>query len=336
MSVVSGQVGQVGRLEVDTTTYQNHWLHTDVSDWPETNCYVDVWIELLNVLRLDPIAALGFTIRTDLESDQWTFYKYRHHDLEQLFGLVVIELNPWTTVIDQIATEVSAGRPVLVEVDTWYLPDTAGTSYQSKHVKTTIAVLAIDPVAQRLVYAHNRSVHIALGEDFRGVFALDVAPLLPPYIESVRLDRQSVPAEGVGCRYATYALRDHVRLAPTVNPFVRYAAKFESDLERMAGRGMEFFHDYAFSSYRQFGSTFFLAAAHLEWLRDGGSELEAEFLSAAAESFRAISATARALQMRSARTAVTGKIIDASSTLQSLTENYDRGLGALRIATEVH
>jgi Domain of unknown function (DUF1839) len=330
MTVVSSPFG------IDTTLYQNHWLHTDVSDWPETNCYVDVWIELLQVLHLDPIAALGFTIRTDLESDQWTFYKFRHHDLEQLYGLVVIELNPWTTVIDQITTEVSAGRPVLVEVDAWYLPDTTGTSYQSKHVKTTIAVLEVDPKAERLVYAHNRSVHIASGDDFRGVFALDAAPVLPPYIESVRLDRQSAPSPEFVHRYATEALRDHVRLAPEVNPFERYQDKFERDLERMAGRGMEFFHDYAFSSYRQFGSAFFLAAAHLEWLRDTGTKLDSGQLSAAADSFRAISSTARALQMRSARTAVTGKIVDASSTLQSLAENYDRGLSALRIATEVN
>jgi Domain of unknown function (DUF1839) len=333
MNAISGQRGVIG---FDTTTYQNHWLHTDVSDWPETNCYVDVWIELLHVLRLDPIAALGFTIRTDLESDQWTFYKYRHHDLEQLFGLVVIELNPWTTVIDQVAAEVAAGRPVLVEVDAWYLPDTTGTSYQSKHVKTTIAVLEIDCETERLVYAHNRSVHITSADDFRGVFALDTAPVLPPYIESVRLDRQSIPTPDAACRYATDALRDHVRFAPAVNPFVRYQAKFERDLARMAGRGMEFFHDYAFSSYRQFGSAFFLAAAHLEWLRDRGSDLDGAKLSAAAESFRSISSTARALQMRSARTAVTGKIVDASSTLQSLADNYDGGLSALRIATEVN
>jgi hypothetical protein len=330
MTVVSSPLG------IDTTSYQNHWLHTDVSDWPETNCYVDVWIELLQVLRLDPIAALGFTIRTDLESDQWTFYKFRHHDLEQLYGLVVIELNPWTTVIDQITTEVFAGRPVLVEVDAWYLPDTTGTSYQSKHVKTTIAVLEVDPEAERLVYAHNRSVHMASGKDFRGVFALDAAPVLPPYIESVRLDRQSAPSSEFVHRYATEALRDHVRFAPKVNPFERYRVKFERDLERMAGRGMEFFHDYAFSSYRQFGSAFFLAAAHLEWLCDAGGSLDGRQLSAAADSFRAISSTARALQMRSARTAVTGKIVDASSTLQSLAENYDRGLSALRIATEVN
>jgi hypothetical protein len=330
MTVVSRQLG------IDTATYQNHWLHTDASDWPETNCYVDVWIELLQVLRLDPIAALGFTILTDLESDQWTFYKYRHHDLEQLFGLVVIELNPWTTVLDQVSTEVSAGRPVLIEVDAWFLPDTAGTSYQSKHVKTTIAVLEVDPAAQRLVYAHNRSVHVALGEDFRGVFALDLPPLLPPYIESVRLDRLSTPSSEFVRRYAIDALREHVRHAPKENPFERYQEKFVRDLERMAGRGMEFFHDYAFSSYRQFGSAFFLGAAHLEWLREGGSELDPAQLSIAAESFRAISSTARALQMRSARTAVTGKLVEASSTLQSLTENYDRGLSALRIATEAN
>ena len=323
-----------GSRRLDPDTYQQHWLHTDQSDWPETNCYVDVWIELLHVLGHDPLAALGFTLRTDLEADQWTFYKYRHHDLEQLYGVEVIELNPWTTVIDQVGAEVRAGRPVLVEVDSWFLPDTAATAYKLKHVKSTIAVLELDVNNEVLVYAHNHSVHRAEGTDFRGVFGLDGAAVLPPYIETVRVDRFPQISLDAQVAYASSVLRDHLQRAPSVNPFRRYQARFQSDLQRLADRGVEFFHDYAFSSYRQFGSSFYLAACHLDWLlcNTEVAGFAPEHLTRSADCFRGISASARALQMRSARTATTAKMIDASTTLQSLIDNYDQGMHELRVA----
>lgn len=321
--------------QLDPDTYQQHWLHTDQSDWPETNCYVDVWIELLHVLGHDPLAALGFTLRTDLEADQWTFYKFRHHDLEQLYGLEVVELNPWTTVLDQVRAEVHAGRPVLVEVDSWFLPDTAATAYRLKHVKSTIAVLELDALAETMTYAHNHSVHRAAATDFRGLFGLDAPPVLPPYIETVRVDRFPRIAPDAQAAYASAVLHDHVGCAPKVNPFQRYRTRFDSDLERLAHHGVDFFHDYAFASYRQFGSAFYLASCHLEWLATNAASdgLEPERLKRAAGCFRTISASARALQMRSARTAMTAKMIDASGTLQTLVDSYDEGMHELRVAT---
>ena len=44
--------------------------------WAETNCYVDLWVELLHALGHDPIAALPFTLAIDFEGDQWTFFKF--------------------------------------------------------------------------------------------------------------------------------------------------------------------------------------------------------------------------------------------------------------------
>jgi len=42
------------------------------------------------------------------------------------------------------ALQVIRGRLSLVEVDSFSLPDTAGTAYRSAHVKTTVAVNEID------------------------------------------------------------------------------------------------------------------------------------------------------------------------------------------------
>ena len=48
-----------------------------------SNCYVDVWIELLHALGLEPMAMLAFTLAIDFEGDQWTFFKPPHADLER-------------------------------------------------------------------------------------------------------------------------------------------------------------------------------------------------------------------------------------------------------------
>ena len=39
-----------------------HPLHQGERVWLETNCYVDLWIELLHDFGFDPRAALGFTV----------------------------------------------------------------------------------------------------------------------------------------------------------------------------------------------------------------------------------------------------------------------------------
>ena len=57
-----------------------HSLHRSDRCWTETNCYVDVWIEVLHALGLDPTAAGAFTLSTDFEGDQWTFFKFPPED----------------------------------------------------------------------------------------------------------------------------------------------------------------------------------------------------------------------------------------------------------------
>ena len=49
-------------LKLDPATYQRHLLHTQERNWAETNCYVDVWIELLHAWGYEPLAALPFTV----------------------------------------------------------------------------------------------------------------------------------------------------------------------------------------------------------------------------------------------------------------------------------
>src|SRR5205807_7970722 len=139
-------------LHLEPANYQRHLLHNENRVWPETNCYVDIWVELLHAWGLDPVAGLAFTIAADFEGDQWTFFKFPLGDLYHLYGLDVQELAIWRPLVDHVGEQIARGRPVLVELDSYYLPDTAGTAYRREHVKSTVAAVAIDVSLRRLGY----------------------------------------------------------------------------------------------------------------------------------------------------------------------------------------
>ncbi|HSN21129.1 MAG TPA: DUF1839 family protein, partial [Usitatibacter sp.] len=146
------------RLQVaplDPSTYRRHALHGEERIWPETNCYTDLLIELAHGLGFEPLAMLAFTLAVDFEGDQWTFFKPPAADLHELYGFDLQELSVWRPLVEHVAEQVHAGRPVLVELDSWFLPDTAGTAYRLAHVKTTVGVNEIDIGARRLGYFHN-------------------------------------------------------------------------------------------------------------------------------------------------------------------------------------
>ena len=121
----------------------------------ETNCYADVLIELLHARGDEPLAMFGFIVATDWEGDQFTYAKPPYADLTRLFGIEVHEMLPYRSLPEHIEEQLRHGRTVLVEMDAWYLPDTAATSYRREHLKTTIVPEAIDRGAERMRYFHN-------------------------------------------------------------------------------------------------------------------------------------------------------------------------------------
>ena len=140
---------------LDPATYQRSTLHGEDRSWPETNCYMDLWIETLHGLGHDPVAGLGVCAEIDLEGDQWTFFKYPIADLEELYGLDMMELNVWRSLVDQCAEQCAMNRAVVVELDSFFLPDTAGVAYQREHVKSSVTVESIDTEARSMCYFHN-------------------------------------------------------------------------------------------------------------------------------------------------------------------------------------
>src|SRR4051812_34108369 len=121
---------------LDPAHYQRHLIHGENRVWAETNCYSDVIIELMHGLGHEPIAALPFALTIDFEGTQWTFFKFPDADIRDLFGLDICELAPWRPLVEHIEEQVGLGRPVLVELDSYFLPDTAGTAYKLAHVKS--------------------------------------------------------------------------------------------------------------------------------------------------------------------------------------------------------
>ena len=287
--------------ELDPASFQRHAIHAEGRVWAETNCYVDVLVELLHGLGHEPIAALPFTLRMDFEGDQWTFFKFPHADLLELYGLDVNELNPWLSLVQHVEEQVAMGRPVLVELDSYYLPDTRGTAYRADHVKSTVAVNEIDVEGRHLGYFHGQGYHHLGGDDFADVFQVDGLVherMLPPYIEYVKTVPGPVPSSAAELVEASIlCLRRQLALAPRANPFGPFRERLCSDLEWLVEQPVEMFHRYAFATLRQYGACFELVETYLRWLEAGG----VTGLERAAGAFADIASTSKAFQFQLAR-----------------------------------
>ncbi|MEJ8476535.1 DUF1839 family protein [Roseibium algae] len=307
--------------------YQRHPLHSAERDWPETNCYLDVWIEVLPALGLPPEACLGYSVTQDFEGDQFTFFKVPLEDLESLYGLRVTELAIYDRVENHVAAQIRRGRLSLVEVDSYYLPDTQGVSYHKSHGKTTIAINRLDIDGRAMDYFHGLGLHHLEGDDFDGIFqrgdkALDL-PFLP-YTEFVKLPEKELPAQELA-EQAKALLSTYLAKRPSRNPIAAFADVLPGQVAAVSERPFEFFHLYAFNTLRQLGANFELFSAHLDWLgANGVNELEE-----AAVAARQISTTCKSLQFQLARAVMRKKFDKLQPALQPAISAWDDMMTAL-------
>lgn len=308
-------------LELDAETYEAHALHRTDRIWGETNCYVDIWIEIIHALGLEPLAAGSFTLATDFETDQWTFFKFPPQILRELYGISVFEMNPWRPVVDHVSEHLDSGRLITLEVDSWYLPDTAGVSYRIEHTKTTIIPNSIDQQEKRLGYFHGPSYFELEGEDFDGVLRLGdtaQAGALPPYIETIRLDElQRLGKEDLLAASRTQLVQQ-VSLMPQDNPMLRFRSRVEADLEWLRTAGMDGFHRWAFGTFRQCGASAEVGATYLEWLGLGNED---HHLQAAASSLNSIALDCKSLEFAVARLA-RGRTVEIGATFESMVDSW--------------
>jgi hypothetical protein len=312
---------------LDPATYARHPLHAGDRAWPESNCYVDLWVELLHAYGLEPVAALPFAFAIDVEGDQWTFFKFPPADLDALYGVEVFELNVWRPLVTHLEEQLALDRPAIVDVDAFYLPDTAGTTYRTGHVKTSIAVHSLDRAAGRLGYFHNAGYYTLDGLDFGGVLGLDCAERghLPPYVEVAKF-RVRAPLRGQDLVAASLdLLRGRLARRPHSNPFRRYAARLAADLGSLADGPLTEFHGYAFATFRQYGAAFELGGAYLRWLQANGEH----GLDGVASACDVIATTAKTLQLKTARLVNAKRTFDPAPLVETMAGAWDETMACL-------
>jgi hypothetical protein len=309
---------------IQPEAYVPHELHRTERAWGESNCYIDVWIEVLHALGCEPYACLPFVFAIDWEGDQFTFFKPPHEDLVELYGVDVQELNVYRPILDNACEQLRGGKIVLTEADAYFLPDTAGTDYRTQHTKTTIGIQEIDREARRLGYFHNAGYHVLRDADFVSLFRLD-SPLdptfMPLFAEFVRTERVQRVSRGVATQRSLALLRKHLGRLPSKNPISRFSAKFQEDVQSLKQEGLAAYHLYAFATIRQLGAAFELGALYLRWLM-GAGETD---LDASAADFEAISAGSKTLILKTARAVGAKKSVDLSSVLTEIETAWARG-----------
>jgi hypothetical protein len=312
---------------LDPVTYRRHALHAVERVWLEANCSIDLWIELLHTAGMEPLAVLPCAFRIDFEADQWTLITIPHGDLFELYGVEVIELNVWRPLVSHIDDQLGLGRPLIVDVDAFYLPDTAGISHRTEHLKTSIAVQAIDRTARRLGYFHNAGYYELDGDDFDGVLDINQpgTARLAPHVEVAKWAAASRRQGRALIGASVEVLRAHLPRCPHRNPFHRYAAHFANDLESLAGQPLERFHAYAFATLRQCGAAFDLGGVYLRWLQSHGEP----GLEQIAADCALIASTAKALQLKTARFVNTGRPFAASALFETMAVAWDSVMSGL-------
>jgi hypothetical protein len=310
---------------LDPATYQRHRLHADARDWVEKNCYVDIWIEVLNALGCEPLAVLPFAAAIDFEGDQWTFFKPPHGELHELYGIDVQELNVWRPLIQHASEHLSAGRFICTEADAFWLPDTSGTDYQRQHTKSSIILNELDVDGRRLGYFHNAGYYALAGEDFARTFRLDVAPdptFMPLFAELVRVDGLTRLPQQELTGISRELWRHHMLRRPKDNPVRRFQQRFERDLPALQDAGLNHYHAWAFATTRQLGAAFEAAAQNLKWLVSHGHQGVTE----AALAFTQISDAAKTFILKGARAASNKRPFDGAAMFDSLANAWDRGM----------
>jgi hypothetical protein len=322
-------------LDVTPQAYVSHRVHGDDRMWLESNCAADLWIEVLHALGLEPLAAMGFLLSAGFDGEQWRMFKFSMEDVRRLYGVDAYEVNLWRALPVHLSDQIALGRMITIDVDAWWLPDTAGLTYRTAHQKTTVAVQMIDADAGRIGYFHNGGYYELDGEDYERLIADEAVAVIPPYAEAIdlehlRLDDDPRPL-------AIELAREHLARRPGSNPVAEMRKRIEDDLPWLIEAGMDTFHRYAFGSIRQCGSNAELAADYVLWLagdtaESGTAEGDAG-TSAAAEAFLTVSKKAKALEFLLAR-ALRGKQVSLSDAMSDMETAWEEAIDAT--AAQLH
>ena len=125
-------------------------LHGGERTYPETNCYADILDRAAARPRRRAAGRRWALVRMDFEGDQWTFFKPPPGGPRaRCSASTSTRCSRTGRCPTRSPSSSPPGRTMIVELDSWYLPDTAATELpQRSHVKTTVAIEAIDREAR--------------------------------------------------------------------------------------------------------------------------------------------------------------------------------------------
>lgn len=316
---------------LDPGAYRPSALHHPGRLFPETNCYADLWIELLHARGIDPAAAMVSAFTVDFEGDQWTFFKPWPEEILLLFGIDVHEMQLYRPIVEHITEQIEKGRTIIIEADSFFLPDTAGTSYQQAHVKSSIAIESIDTTEHRLRYFHGSGYYELSGNDYCGVLRLGrklSEDVLPPYVELVRFDARPRLAGAPLREGARELTRRAFQRKPNRNPWTTFGERLARDLASLLAGTGETYHAYAFATVRQCGAAFELAKDFVEWL----AEPECANAKTAASAFGRQAAGAKTLLFKLARR----RTFDPGPEVEQLAKEWETALESLDCVVSHH
>jgi hypothetical protein len=303
-----------------------HSLHQGERVWSTTNSHLDVWIELMGVLDLDPTPVLLPTLCTDFEGDQWTQARVAPTDLWACYGIAVEELFVWRPLLAHFVEQFDRGNAVLVEVDAFHLPDTSGGSYQREHVKTLIAATGYDRHAHRLRYLHGAVGAEVDGDDLDALITAGIGSAqLAPFAQIVKLERIAQRTADERRQIAVALARFHATRIPASNPVRRFGQALRTHGAWLAGGDAEHYQRWAFATLQQCGAAFELSADVCAWLREAGEPIDA-----AIAPLRAVSHSARMLHQRLVRVSQSGRMPEVSQTVEDMARSWDDAMAVIR------
>lgn len=313
---------------LDPASYPRSVLHAESCVWVEKNCYIDIWIEVIHALGLEPRAVLPFVAAIDFVGDQWTFFKPPHNELWDLYGIDVQEMNAWRPLIEHAQEHLAAGRLISTEADAFWLPDTSGTDYRRQHTKSTIVLNDLDLRKRTLGYFHNAGYYRLEGEDFARTFRLDEPhdpTFMPLFAELVHIDRVVRRPSGELAALSRELWRRHLRRRPVTNPVRRFQERFERDLPSLQEKGLAYYHAWAFGTIRQLGAAFELASLNLKWLTANGHT----GLEAATGAFEELASSNKTFILKGARATNSRKPFESAPLFEAMARAWETGLQAL-------
>jgi len=303
-----------------------HPWHSGERVWSTSNSNIDVWIELLHTLELEPAPMLLSTLCADFEGDQWTLVSVAPADLWACYGIVVEELFIWRPLLAHFVEQLDRGNAVLVEVDAFHLPDMIGSSYQREHTKTLIAVTGYDRDLHSLRYMHGATSAQVGGDDLDSLITAGIGGAqLPPRAQVVKLDRLLRRTAIERAQLGVALARFHGTRLPLVNPVRVFGDALRAHGAWLAGGDAEHYQRWAFATLHQCGAAFEIAADVCGWLVEHG-----EPIADAVPRLRTVSRLARSLHQRLVRVSQSGRMPDVSQTLDDMAHAWDEAMAILK------